>query len=1778
MIRLAIGMFVSVGLIAANFQGELPPEFRVEVSGNGEAQNRPEIITFASGRQVIDAAIPDLAGVSNNEFKYFGSHFQPPILQVDADTRKLIISVTGDAPSAFFHTWDMGVLGPGAGQNLILEIENPNGIVFKNSTNVGQELSLKSAFGVSLEENFRSTHNVSISAPDVTMEFGTNSAPSMRVAADTFENLGDLSIQWDLSLDLQESFRNGGWIRAEQILMDVPKLINPAGKDVGIMARGSGHAHLKISTDNFENEGRLLSEGTLLLESTGELRNSGTIASGSAMEISGLTLENKREILSGSELAIGGANGGMAQLIDNESGNIRSANDMTLRAKKIYNRPASKNGQKKIDEVPGLDMIQVTTKSPVEFSDYSCEKSAVEERTSQIPMMKEPAQLSVGGDLKIEGVQFDNIMSSIQVGGDFILDPLTNPSFNQQSLFYWEKRDLVASDTFDDSIAANMGQNVGTVLFCAVNPLCWIGATASAISGPDWKSATYNYMIGDGREVLAYVAGGRGKLCRGRGYDNGENKLFRCDDTFEAKAASLLAGGSVKGSPENWHQSNYKRGGGAVWISEEKPLTADDFHVTVADQIILPDLSEIVANRHLYQELLWSEPVAEDFPLAPQYLWQDILRGRDSHRDGGIAQLLSYYSPDPNARSLVAMAPTMETRVVEALLFKAIGPNKLNIQDLINESQARIRDWRLPLGTLPSDENIDQLKAPIILPVYSDLEMDGKKEQVLMPAIILDKKTIQKSRQQKANVVSAKIIELNVIGDMVVQGLLESTSGHLRAYARNLSIEGALESAEDIDLVADGKLLIHTIALEISGSMSPKPTSIFSKGKIKMHAREKFEAQGIEVRGDNIHVSSEGDLIVIPKKIVEEYREEIISSFNEQRRSEFCESFISNAWDSLSGLKLEAVGELKVSGGKFKAVDVIDIKSHEGSVSTEKLAKVCEKEISKADKGLWAYFFGEDASSTSTSKTHEGTIFESEYGGVNMDGKYDVNLQDMSLLAEEEINILAGRHLNISNSVNRMTEEECLSQNHFFDRAEDGRFYIWGTSNRCELVSRDALLGGSFLADRINMRAGGEAHTYGGRFFGRESMGLNGTQGVYDHSIGLHEGSKLKITETGWSIGGTFTEAEQSVETGIGFKYGTEKNSTDSSTGSHAVAPDIDISSTSGEVELEATQLLGNTFLGGKKVTVKAAVADLCFENTSLEAFIGLKAGLKTHILAAMAHAIQRTPDDVEVWEDGVNLGFSLLQSGMEIAMGLLIPVEGGLWLSASAEYQVATQCLQLAIQPRIVGEDIQVDGEEAVIFVGAQLKGKTGHINTRDLRVESQELKGKSSKTDIKGKADVMLQGAGITTIQAEVSQKGTGSTTHQHSTLEFEEELKFDVSCHAIFKGATVTAGKILGNFGYLLVESVKSELAVSGGGAKLTLSPEALEQIGTLLTGGGISIESRKKTWVEEVTQLVGTDAAKLIVHNTLELTGAIIAHADRDEKGVLTEKGGLELEAARLVLEDIETADDGLLLGVEASVSRVKGMMGTVQGDFGYVDKDGKVKATLGEGRIKIDDVLVEDDLEGLNRDLAAVSEEDGVDIKPIHFYIPVPDFEHPEKIMEFFEDAYDGLRHPAMRVENSFHRILNRMDWVFDDAERRFPEMEPRNLKMQRFYRKRGAEIEAEVDAEYVEEEAEYAIRRAAAKEAGDEDGVKRAERAQELLQRSKEDKELNSLTKKMASELLQETAMQIGTLENGGAPFRVYDNFLLRMPQLIDRYWKLGGGFHAPESTIWFTIPVGGKG
>jgi len=67
-----------------------------------------------------------------------------------------------------------------------------------------------------------------------------------------------------------------------------------------------------------------------------------------------------------------------------------------------------------------------------------------------------------------------------------------------------------------------------------------------------------------------------------------------------------------------------------------------------------------------------------------------------------------------------------------------------------------------------------------------------------------------------------------------------------------------------------------------------------------------------------------------------------------------------------------------------------------------------------------------------------------------------------------------------------------------------------------------------------------------------------------------------------------------------------------------------------------------------------------------------------------------------------------------------------------------------------------------------------------------------------------------------------------------------------------------------------------------------------------------------------RIIGAKSASVIVEDTLHLVGGLIANAEVDARGNLTDKGELQLKAANLMLEDLQDYDRGNFLSLDLQV--------------------------------------------------------------------------------------------------------------------------------------------------------------------------------------------------------------------------------------------------------------------
>ncbi len=142
------------------------------------------------------------------------------------------------------------------------------------------------------------------------------------------------------------------------------------------------------------------------------------------------------------------------------------------------------------------------------------------------------------------------------------------------------------------------------------------------------------------------------------------------------------------------------------------------------------------------------------------------------------------------------------------------------------------------------------------------------------------------------------------------------------------------------------------------------------------------------------------------------------------------------------------------------------------------------------------------------------------------------------------------------------------------------------------------------------------------------------------------------------------------------------------------------------------------------------------------------------------------------------------------------------------------------------------------------------------------------------------------------------------------------------------------------------------------------------------------------MDQLAFIIGTERAKITVKNMLKMTGSLIANAERDENGTFTDKGKLQLAAAKLIGQDLEDLDQGGTLGAGYEPGSTESVSGAYTAEFGILNRKRTVHSAVGAG-----DVNTPEGAENIKRNVSEIFETKAdFEIKPIHIYIPKFNFD------------------------------------------------------------------------------------------------------------------------------------------------------------------------------------------
>lgn len=79
-------------------------------------------------------------------------------------------------------------------------------------------------------------------------------------------------------------------------------------------------------------------------------------------------------------------------------------------------------------------------------------------------------------------------------------------------------------------------------------------------------------------------------------------------------------------------------------------------------------------------------------------------------------------------------------------------------------------------------------------------------------------------------------------------------------------------------------------------------------------------------------------------------------------------------------------------------------------------------------------------------------------------------------------------------------------------------------------------------------------------------------------------------------------------------------------------------------------------------------------------------------------------------------------------------------------------------------------------------------------------------------------------------------------------------------------------------------------------------------------------RDAAWTNAIGSIIGTQVTHIVVQQTLEIAGGLIANAEVNRDGSLTDKGRLYVEAGSIVARQLHDYDNGKSFGLGVTLTK------------------------------------------------------------------------------------------------------------------------------------------------------------------------------------------------------------------------------------------------------------------
>lgn len=588
----------------------------------------------------------------------------------------------------------------------------------------------------------------------------------------------------------------------------------------------------------------------------------------------------------------------------------------------------------------------------------------------------------------------------------------------------------------------------------------------------------------------------------------------------------------------------------------------------------------------------------------------------------------------------------------------------------------------------------------------------------------------------------------------------------------------------------------------------------------------------------------------------------------------------------------------------------------------------------------------------------------------------DTTIEAANILAKEESLLQSGGNVSIFNKYDIHLHDH-VSKKSFLFNCHGGKLTIGSTKTVKEHYYAEApaptvyYCGGSFFA-----YSEGKIHLLGAKIIANDIY-LTAKEGVKIEATPYKQEKFITISETGFRTGYNIGSGNYSLSGELFQKEDSLSLHQLRYEASEVIAKgNLLINSQEGNLDIISSRLqFGKAEIKVRGLNIHTHQEVLHQETTSTGNSTGLNIGIQETVTSAVNKAgnlinkngthcldiLDRGLNGYEFYKEASNIREdinSLVSNsgGNQISnLQKLQSVKFGVWVGANSLHSSTTTTEFNAIDTELIGGDIDIQVDEKAVIEGIRCQVDNFKLKAKNLEITtSHDTKTHETFTS-NVSLTVPISGSVSGGVNFQNSEGGTsGIYHHSNNMIIAKGRLEVDIAEDGKVSGVRLQASDVLVRAKNLVVESLEDVLQEKLRSLELSIGTQ-----GNL--GIKPQVTSRDSAWTNAIGSIIGTQVANVVVQQTLEIAGSLIANAEVHENGSFTDKGNLSLKAGTIIAKNLHDYDNGKSFGLGIALNRKTDAKGNASWGLGmpvtcsFSEKARDILPTIGNGEISVVDL-------------------------------------------------------------------------------------------------------------------------------------------------------------------------------------------------------------------------------